>query len=151
MKKKYRVMVIGIDADGTCFTHEFPKIGRDIGAVPVLKDLVSHGHKLILFTGRANVPAGVRIRTMYGNKELIITEGNYLDDAVNWFRENNIPLYGIQRNPNYPNESWISPKVHVDMFIDNISLGCPLAYTLRGESYVDWKKVREILTEQGIL
>jgi len=30
-------MDIVIDFDGTVVTHEFPKVGRDIGAVPVLK------------------------------------------------------------------------------------------------------------------
>lgn len=33
-------MVIAVDFDGTCVTHEFPKVGKDIGAVPVLKELV---------------------------------------------------------------------------------------------------------------
>ena len=26
-------MIIAIDFDGTCVTHEYPKIGKDIGAV----------------------------------------------------------------------------------------------------------------------
>lgn len=43
-------MIIAVDFDGTCVTHEFPKVGRDIGAVPVLRKLVENGHKLILFT-----------------------------------------------------------------------------------------------------
>jgi len=34
-------MEICIDFDGTCVTHEFPKVGKDIGAVPVLKKLVT--------------------------------------------------------------------------------------------------------------
>ena len=46
-------MKIGIDFDGTCVTHEYPKIGKDIGAVPVLKELVEKGHKLILNTMRS--------------------------------------------------------------------------------------------------
>ena len=47
-------MIIAIDFDGTCVTHEFPKIGKDIGAIPVLKELTNKGHKLILFTMRSN-------------------------------------------------------------------------------------------------
>ena len=35
-------MVIGIDFDGTCVTHEFPFVGIDIGAVPVLKELIAN-------------------------------------------------------------------------------------------------------------
>jgi hypothetical protein len=46
-------MIIAIDFDGTCVTHEYPYIGKDIGAVPVLKELVSSGHQLILFTMRS--------------------------------------------------------------------------------------------------
>lgn len=42
-------MEICIDFDGTCVTHEYPKIGKDIGAVPVLKRLIETGNKLILF------------------------------------------------------------------------------------------------------
>lgn len=40
-------MKIAIDFDGTCVYHEFPKVGGDIGAVPVLKRLVEEGHQLV--------------------------------------------------------------------------------------------------------
>ena len=33
-------MIIAVDFDVTCVTHEFPKVGKDIGAVPVLKELI---------------------------------------------------------------------------------------------------------------
>lgn len=42
-------MVIAVDFDGTCVTHEFPKIGKDIGAIPVLRKLVEKGHQIILY------------------------------------------------------------------------------------------------------
>ena len=48
-------MIIAIDFDGTCVTHEFPAVGRDIGAVPVLKAMVDRGDQLILFTMRNNI------------------------------------------------------------------------------------------------
>ncbi len=48
-------MIIAIDFDGTCVTHAFPKIGKDIGSVPVLKALTEQGHKIILFTMRSDV------------------------------------------------------------------------------------------------
>lgn len=41
-------MVIAVDFDGTCVTHEFPKIGKDIGAIPVLRKLVEKEHQIIL-------------------------------------------------------------------------------------------------------
>jgi hypothetical protein len=40
-------MVICIDFDGTCVSHEFPAVGKDIGSIPVLKALVENGHKVI--------------------------------------------------------------------------------------------------------
>ena len=63
-------MDICIDFDGTCVTHEFPIIGRDIGAVPILKSLVDSGHRLILFTMRSkkeflSAPGEVRPREVW--------------------------------------------------------------------------------------
>ena len=48
-------MIIGIYFDGTCVKHAFPAIGNDIGAIPILKELVDNGHKLILYTMRSDV------------------------------------------------------------------------------------------------
>lgn len=31
-------MIIAVDFDGTCVTHEFPRVGAEIGAAEVLKD-----------------------------------------------------------------------------------------------------------------
>lgn len=64
--------VIAVDFDGTCVTHEYPRVGNNIGAVPVLKKLIDAGHQLILFSMRSD-------------KEQ--------QDAVDWFAKNNIPLY----------------------------------------------------------
>lgn len=44
-----------LDFDGTVVTNEFLQVGEDIGAVPVLKELVDYGHSLILFTMRSNM------------------------------------------------------------------------------------------------
>ena len=46
-------MIIAVDFDGTIVTHEYPRIGRDIDAVPVLKELIENGHKIILYTMRS--------------------------------------------------------------------------------------------------
>lgn len=127
-------MIICVDFDGTCVTHEFPKVGRDIGSVPVLKELVENGNQLVLFTMRSNRP-----------------NGNFLDDAVNWFKDNEIPLYGIQENPTQKN--WTtSPKAYGEIYIDDAALGSPLIYPGNGEKpYVDWVKARELLAEIGAL
>jgi predicted mannosyl-3-phosphoglycerate phosphatase (HAD superfamily) len=46
-------LYIAVDFDGTCVTHEYPYMGNDIGAVPVLRELAESGFKLILFTMRS--------------------------------------------------------------------------------------------------
>lgn len=37
-------MIIAVDFDGTCVTHEFPRVGEEIGAAEVLKELTDKGH-----------------------------------------------------------------------------------------------------------
>jgi len=119
-----------IDFDGTVVTHEFPKIGKDIGAVPILKELVANGHRLILFTMRSDF------------------QGNtYLTDAINWFKQNDIELYAIQKNPTQ--YTWTtSPKVYGHIMIDDSALGCPLIYPEnKSRPYVDWVKIKDLLIE----
>ena len=122
--------IIAIDFDGTCVTHEYPHVGMDIGAVPVLRELTDQGCKLILYTMRS---------------------GKLLKDAKAWFAENNIPLYAANENP--LQKSWTSsPKVHADFYIDDAAVGCPLTFRediLR--PYVNWEKMRELLVRDGIL
>lgn len=138
-------MDICIDFDGTCVTHEFPEIGKDIGAVPVLKELVEAGHKLILFTMRSD-----RNVKKKKNGETIIVEENFLTDAVNWFKKNGIELYGVQKNPRQ--RFWTnSPKAYGHLYIDDAGLGCPLIIPGEGRPYVDWNAIRTILKEAGIL
>jgi len=132
-------MIIGVDFDGTCVTHEFPKIGKDIGAVPVLKKLVKFGHKLVLFTMRSD------IEDPYSNDNLISNLGdNYLSKAVEWFKENDIPLFGINTNPEQ--KTWTtSPKAYCNIYIDDAALGAPLKLdeALSNGAFIDWEKVEE--------
>jgi len=124
-------MKIAIDFDGTCVTHEYPNVGNDIGAVPVLKKLVTAGHLLILNTMRS---------------------GEELQDAIDWFKKNNIPLYGVNEDPGQ--KEWTqSPKVFANLYIDDATLGCPLVTPVKGflpgedhtssRPYVDWKLIDE--------
>lgn len=118
-------MYIAVDFDGTCVTHEYPKVGKDIGAVPVLKKLTDNGHKLIL-------------NTMRSGKELAV--------AIKWFIDNDIPLYGANENPTQ--KSWTtSPKVHANLYIDDAALGCPLIFdhAVSSRPFVNWVMVEEIL------
>lgn len=124
-------MEICIDFDGTSTTHEYPFIGKEIGAVRVLKLLIEKGHKLILFTMRS---------------------GKELEDAVNWYKENGLELYGINKNPTQ--RFWTkSPKAHAKLYIDDAGIGCPLIFNeeYSDRPYVDWDKVEIILKEKGIL
>ncbi len=122
-KRKLKDLVIAVDFDGTCVTHEFPRVGNEIGAVPVLKRLVDAGAKLILWTMR---------------------DKSALFNAVQWFKKNEIPLFGVQRNPNQ--HEWTdSPKCYASLFIDDAALGAPLIYEDGQRPYIDWKKVEEML------
>ena len=139
-------MDICIDFDGTCVTHDFPEVGKDIGAAPVLRRLVENGHRLILFTMRAD---GQQEQMINGYK---FFAGDFLTQAVNWFKDNNIALYGIQRNPSQ--DQWtISPKAYGHLYIDDAALGCPLAFNpkLSSRQYADWHVIEWMLEDMAIL
>jgi hypothetical protein len=124
-------MLIAIDFDGTCVTHDYPFIGKDIGAVPVLKELTDLGHQLILYTMRS---------------------GGELGEAQRWFHDNGIPLYGVNNNPDQ--FAWTSsPKVYAHLYIDDSALGMPLVFNsmFSMRPYVDWHSVRQILIGKAIL
>lgn len=124
-------MIIAIDFDGTCVTHEYPKVGQDIGAVPILKELVKQKHQLILLTMRS---------------------GEELEDAIQWFKDNDIPLYSVNENPTQ-NDWTKSPKVFAHLYIDDAGLGVPLEFnpSISSREYVDWKVIELLLREQKIL
>jgi hypothetical protein len=140
-------MYICIDFDGTCTSYAFPEVGKSIGAEKVLKQLVAKGHKLILFTMRSN---------KRGNKsndpEIQDIDGNFLDSAIEWFRKNNIKLYGIQTNPDQA--TWTeSPKAYGHMYIDDAALGCPLKFdkNISDRPFADWEKIEEILKGMKVI
>lgn len=141
MKQIIPVTVI-LDFDGTCVTHDFPRVGKDIGSVQVLKDLVHVGHRLILFTMRSHRP-------FIGANGL---EQDGLQEAIDWFRDNDIPLYGIQTNPTQ-NEWTDSPKAYGQLLIDDIAMGCPLTWdlSLSTRPFVDWVKMRDLLKKGDFL
>ena len=146
MAKNKTSLVIVIDFDGTCVSHEFPKVGKDIGAVPVLKRIVDNGHRLVLFTMRSDIGNPIS-----NNPDIHAEGGNYLTDALNWFVKNNIPLFGVQTNPEQ--KSWTSsPKAYGQIYIDDAALGCPLFYNknISDRPYVYWKEVEYQLKSMGI-
>ena len=140
-------MTINIDFDGTCVTHEFPRVGKDIGAIPVLNKLADAGHNLILFTMRSDIEEVTS--DDYGIHK---QAGEYLTDAVNWFIDNHIPLHGVNVNPTQ--HTWTkSPKAYGQLYIDDAALGCPLIYNskISDRPFVDWAKVEEMLKDIGVL
>ena len=116
-------MIIAVDFDGTCVTHEYPNVGESVGAERVLKLLVNKGHQLILWTMRS---------------------GSTLDDAIKWFADNKIPLYGVNKNPTQ--FRWTeSPKAYAHMYIDDAAFGVPLCGNPSGRPYVDWQEIERTL------
>ena len=123
-------MDILIDFDGTCVTHEFPLVGKDIGAAQVLRDLVSNGHRLILFTMRA--------------------EDCSIQPAIDWFAENGIALYAVQRHPEQ-HKFTSSPKTLGDLMIDDTALGVKLYSCRLSRDCVDWQWAAAELQRRGLL
>lgn len=123
-------LVIGIDFDGTVVRHEYPKIGKDIGAIPVLKKLINAGHKLILITMR---------------------DESSLGEAVDYLTGNGVTLWGVNKNPSQ--HYWTSsPKIYANWYIDDAAIGIPCIYDKDILRYhVDWKAVEQILLDRGIL
>jgi len=128
--QKNEKLTIAVDFDGTCVVHAYPKMGREIGAPEVLKELVDAGHKIILYT-------------MRDSKELV--------QAVAWFKYHDIPLYGINENPSQ--KFWTtSEKVYAHMYIDDLNLGTPLLHDKDTDTqYVDWDAVLVLLKRRGVL
>ena len=141
-------MDILIDFDGTCVVHDFPNVSPyDIGAEKVLKELVREGNRLILFTMRADR----KLKCPTHDESILDVTGAFLTDAVKWFEDRGIELYGVQKNPTQ--HHWTtSPKAYGHLMIDDSAVGCPLTYDTKFERpYVNWKAVRRILKKQGLI
>jgi len=120
-------MTFAVDFDGTVVTHDYPEVGQNIGAEIVLKKLVEKGHKICLNTMRCE---------------------DKLVDAVQWFKDNDIPLYGVNENPDQ--KSWTSsPKVFADYYIDDMAIGCPLII-YQDRRFVDWIQISITLMIEDI-
>lgn len=130
--------IIAVDFDGTCVTHEFPQVGRDTGAAPVLRRLVEAGCKLVLFTMRSDNRPQEKARN---GKPM---NPNPLTDAVQWFEKNGIPLFGINTNP----EQFLwtsSPKAYAELYIDDAAFGAPLIHPKNERPHICWDTVEKTL------
>ena len=121
-------MVIAVDFDNT--VHR-PSTGEDVPlAVQSLKQLVRRGHKIILWTARSGIG---------------------LANAIQWYKERRIPLFGINRHPEQdPNIH--SPKAFANAYVDDLALGVPLVFpdasTGSRDPYVDWPEVMRLIRER---
>lgn len=135
-------VIVAVDFDGTCVTHEFPAVGHDVPhAVDVLKALDAGGAKLILWTMRSDLQS-----VIIGSP----TESDaayYLEHARDWFADRGIALYGANENPQQ--STWTnSPKAYAHIYIDDAALGCPLIYDKHARPYVDWLAIAWMLGER---
>lgn len=118
-------MIIAVDFDGTIVDHNYPRIGLPVPmALYYLKAWHDQSIDIILWTVRSE---------------------SLLDDAVQYMKDANIVLYGVNKNP--AQHSWSrSEKVVADVYIDDAAVGCP---TIHPEGFlrpcVDWVTVAELL------
>lgn len=110
--------------------------------------------ELVLFTMRSNLRKGKAEKNSLGwnNPEDLYLKTDVLDDAVNWFKKHNIPLYGINENPEQ--RAWTaSPKAYGQLYIDDAALGCPIKYDkeFAERPFVDWSVIRDMLLWRGLI
>ena len=130
-------MVIGLDFNGTLMSYDYPNsIGKDIGAVPVLKRLQEKGHEFVLMTSVSPNEVGPAKQRFA--------------EMLAWFTLNDINIIGINENPRC---DAITAKPRLDLIIDDHALGVPLIYndTLSPRPYVDWERVEKWFEDCGIL
>lgn len=121
-----KIIPISVDFDSTVVISQYPNIGMDNGnVVSILKRWIEeYNVGIILYTMR---------------------DGKSLEEAVNWFKEREIPLYGIGENPTQHN--WTTSRKCYSIFcIDDHNIGVPLINDKEnGKLYVDWDKVNDIV------
>lgn len=141
-------IIIGIDFDGTCVTHQFPSIGKEIGANFVLKTLAENGHQLILWTMRCNHISPPKS----DDPDIILIDGNYLTEAEEWFHRHTIPLYASQINPTQ--HTWThSPKLYSHYLIDDSAIGTPLLLypEISSRPFVNWFELVPMLWKKRLI
>lgn len=119
--------IIAVDFDGTVVDHRYPDVGPELpGATEKLRAAAKAGVKLILWTMRS---------------------GKELQDAVAWYKEREIPLFGINQNPTQ--HLWTeSPKAFAHLYVDDAAYGAPLIqYAFMHRPGVDWSKVELVYPE----
>jgi hypothetical protein len=118
--------IVALDFDGTLVTHQYPDIGRDVGALYELDKikLVYPHIRYILWTVRC---------------------GDLLDHAVAYCTFTGINLWGVNENPTQKEWSQ-SPKAHADFYVDDAALGTELIMAADcARPFVNWKVMGPLL------
>jgi len=152
-----------IDYDNTCvYSSHVPNefCNEETGAAKVLRKLIKKGHKLVLWTCR---------NSSKSNPYNYDAKGNYrkedsLQEAVKWFREKRITLYGINNVPGSEESIGDARKPLADFIIDDLNIGTPIIknsvdcinyetgkITNRYLHCVDWKKLNKILKRMDLV
>jgi len=99
-------LVIAVDFDGTLCEHEFPEIGKVDKVHKNVQDYIrkrkNEGCTIILWTCREDLP-----------------ERNYLTEAVEWCKENDIPIDYVNEYPYRGLKGFAARKVCADIYIDD--------------------------------
>ncbi|MBT8492215.1 MAG: hypothetical protein KJO07_04075 [Deltaproteobacteria bacterium] len=115
--------IIAVDFDGTIVTHEYPRVGRDIGALPWLTRAQDRGARLVLLTMRFGEP---------------------LNAAIEYCTTGGLSLWAVNDNPEQ--STWTeSRKVYAHLYIDDSGLGMPLLQPPRARAHVDWASAGPLL------
>lgn len=106
-------MIVAVDFDNTIAVTEYPKIIKPIDVtIHILRQAKKLGATIILWTCR---------------------EGKELEEAVNWCRENNVPIDYVNENVPERIEKWGNDcrKIGADVYIDDRSIN-PLMWLNKG-------------------
>lgn len=121
-----KIIPISVDFDSTVVISKFPNVGVENGnCVDILKRWIKEFN------------VGIILCTM--------RDGKYLEEAVNWFKERDIPLYGIGKHPTQ--HLWTTSDKCWSIFsIDDHNVGIPLINDENsGKLCVDWEMTNYIL------
>ena len=109
-------MKIAVDFDGTIVENQYPKIGPEIpGALNTLRELEDLGHQIILCQVR---------------------KGRYLDQAVEYCRENGVDLWDQEETLQRDTKWHISNRAIGDLIVS--------------DRQTDWNRIRQILRSRGV-
>ena len=112
MKLKDKYYYIAVDFDGTLVTNKFPAIGDKR---PEVFELVEKYKSLAEGVGLIPI---VILWTCRCNRE----EGQFLDEAVTWCKDNGFHLDYVNENPLSPFSDY-QRKLHFDITLDDRAVG----------------------------